>query len=284
MDKKFAMVGGDFRNKSLVELLIQKGYATNAFALGDMDCATLELAVKDADVIIAPIPFTNDGKHLHTPLHDDHLLISDFFKCIPKHAIVMGGKVDSCIQDLADVFQIKVVDILKREDFAVQNAIPTAEGAMGIAISQTFVTLNAERVVVLGYGRIGKILCQMLKGFGADLVVVTRNHVEKSAAMGFGIPTMDYTKFYEALSEAKVVFNTVPCKVIAKKELLHMKKDALIIDLASSPGGVDFDEARNQGIRTVWALSLPGKVAPETSARILRDTILNLLDELDGNK
>jgi dipicolinate synthase subunit A len=279
-NKKFALVGGDFRNKSLIELFLDRGHSVKTFALGDRDCATLEIAVKDADVIIAPIPFSNDGKALHTPLHKDIILLSDFFKSIPKKAFLIGGKIDQSIGEYARCFNVQVIDVLKREDFAILNAIPTAEGAIAIALQETFVTLNAENILVLGYGRIGKILCQMLKGFGANISVASRNYREKAYAKGFGIEVIEYKDLKEYMKKAKVVFNTVPSTVLDKEILEVTPLDALIIDLASKPGGVDFEEARNRGIRTVWALSLPGKVAQETSAKILGDTVFNILGEM----
>jgi dipicolinate synthase subunit A len=279
-NKKFALVGGDFRNQSLIRLFVERGYEVKTFALGEMDCGTMEMALVDADVVIGPIPFSNDGKTLNTPLYKDRILLSEFFKCISSKAILIGAKIDKSIQDYAKIFHVKYVDILKREDFAILNAIPTAEGAIEIAISETFVTLNGENVLVFGYGRIGKILGQMLKGLGSQVRVVSRNSSEKAFAKGFGIKTIDYKEIKEHLEKAKVVFNTVPSKVIDKECLKWVPKDALIIDLSSKPGGVDFEEARKIGIRTVWALSLPGKTAPETSAEIISDTVFNILKEM----
>ena len=280
--KKFAVVGGDFRNKRLVELLKDKGYEVKSFGLGDMGSASLDMAVKDVDFIITSIPFSNDAKTLNTPLCESNVLLSDFFKAIPKGAVVIGGKIDDNINEFARCFNIHVVDILKRDDFAILNAIPTAEGAIGIALKETFVTLNDENIIVLGYGRIGKVLCSMLKGLGANVCVVSRNPSHNAYAKAFGIKVIDYDLLKISLANTKVIFNTVPAKILDKEVLSIMPKDVLVIDLASKPGGVDFEEAKKIGIRTVWALSLPGKVAPETSATIIRDTILNVLKEMGG--
>ena len=42
---------------------------------------------------------------------------------------------------------------------------------------------------------------------------------------------------------------------------------------------MDFDTAKELGLRVVWALSLPGKVAPISAAEIIRDTVFNMLQE-----
>ncbi|MBQ8670514.1 MAG: dipicolinate synthase, partial [Oscillospiraceae bacterium] len=64
-----------------------------------------------------------------------------------------------------------------------------------------------------------------------------------------------------------------------RRVLAALPRDAVVIDLASKPGGVDFDTARQMGVKTIWALSLPGKVAPISSGEAIKDTILNILDE-----
>ena len=54
----------------------------------------------------------------------------------------------------------------------------------------------------------------------------------------------------------------------------------MIIDLASNPGGVDNEAAKERGIKSIWALALPGKVSPSTTADIIKDTIYNVLKEI----
>ena len=78
-----------------------------------------------------------------------------------------------------------------------------------------------------------------------------------------------------------LVFNTVPTPVLGVEELAALKEGALVIDLASRPGGVNLDAAAALGVRVIWALSLPGKVAPVTSGRYIKDTVYHILEELD---
>ncbi len=54
----------------------------------------------------------------------------------------------------------------------------------------------------------------------------------------------------------------------------YVKKECLLIDLASKPGGIDQEEAKKQDLKSIWALALPGKVAPVTTAKFIKDTIL----------
>ena len=77
-----------------------------------------------------------------------------------------------------------------------------------------------------------------------------------------------------------LVVNTVPARVLSEKELRDLKPGCLVIDLASKPGGVDFEAATRLGVRAIWALSLPGKVAPVSAGRAIKNTIYNMLSEL----
>ena len=78
-----------------------------------------------------------------------------------------------------------------------------------------------------------------------------------------------------------LVVNTVPAPVLGETELKDLRPDCLIIDLASKPGGVDRKAADRLGRQVIWALSLPGKVAPVTAGGAIRSTIYNMLHELD---
>ena len=84
---------------------------------------------------------------------------------------------------------------------------------------------------------------------------------------------------HEKLEDFDIIVNTVPVQILNKKELEFIRKDTLIIDLASNPGGVDRDEVKKQNLKFVWALALPGKVAPNTSAKFIKNTIYNVINE-----
>ena len=62
-------------------------------------------------------------------------------------------------------------------------------------------------------------------------------------------------------------------RLLNKERLDILKKDVLIVDLASVPGGVDFTAAKELGLNVVWALSLPSKCAPKSAARYLKEEI-----------
>lgn len=148
----------------------------------------------------------------------------------------------------------------KQTDCHTAYAIPTAEGAIEIAMSETPITLHLSRCLVLGYGRIGKILSKMLAGIGAKVTVEARKFADLALIEGHGYEAIHMNDLKENIGGFDVIFNTIPSMVLDEDTLKKIRKDTLVIDLASKPGGVDFEAAKQLGIRVIWALSLPGKV------------------------
>ena len=156
-----------------------------------------------------------------------------------------------------------VINYAKNELFKTLNAIPTAEGAIALAITNTDFTLYNASIAIVGNGAIAKALLQRLEAFGSKVTVYARRG---GVAIG---------KLYE--SEHELIFNTVPAPVINANILGSFKKKPLIIDLASLPGGVDFNEAKALGITALHELSLPARCAPVTAGGIIKDTVISLL-------
>ena len=148
--------------------------------------------------------------------------------------------------------------------------MPTAEGAIQLAMEELPITLHGARVLVIGYGRLGRVLADRLARRYADLAWAEN--------CGYGV---EHTGQLEGwLCGYDLVVNTVPVRVLREAELADLKPGCLVIDLASKPGGVDFDAAARLGVKAFWALSLPGKVAPVTAGKSIKTTIYNILTEL----
>ena len=163
---------------------------------------------------------------------------------------------------------------------AVLNAVPPAEGAVNLAMNERASTLWESRCLVTGFGRCAKALALLLKGFGARVTVAARKQGDLAFARTLGLQTIPLRQLQEVLPQQEIVFNTIPAPVLTRPLLEQLQPECLIIDLASRPGGVDFEAAGELGLKTIWALSLPGKVAPITAGEIIRDTVLNMISEL----
>ena len=158
--------------------------------------------------------------------------------------------------------------------------MPTAEGAIQLAMEELPITLHGARVLVIGYGRLGRVLADRLAGLKARVSVAARGYADLAWAENCGYGVEHPGQWEGWLCGYDLVVNTVPVRVLDAERLADLRPGCLVIDLASKPGGVDFEAAVRQGVRAIWALSLPGKVAPVTSGKIIRDTIYNIWNEL----
>lgn len=223
------------------------------------------------------MPLSKDGITLNTPLSETEIILNE------KFAEMLRGKRVFCANsaqlkktgDYSDVF---VYDYLAREELAVENAVPTAEGAIAAAIDNTDITLHGSRCLVAGFGRIGKLLARDLYALGADVTVSARKPHDLSWISSCGYRGVKTNEISESGSY-DIIFNTIPSMIFDRSVLSRTAANAVVIDLASKPGGIDLEACKALGIKAFAALSLPGKTAPRTAARIIKDTIYNIVRE-----
>lgn len=286
MFETIAVIGGDLRQLTLAKLLRKEGY--HVFLYGFDKDITVDDPIPEsdsayalnADIVILPVPVTFDGSVINSPYAKVPMPIEEFLDGVNPSALVLGGQIQPSLQKAFEEHGIAYRDYLKREELSVKNAIPTAEGAIEIAMAETLITIHGSKCLVLGYGRIGKILSRMLCGLGAQTFVEARKYADLAMIEGHGYEPLALDELERRIGEFDIIFNTVPSMILDGALLKCVKKDALIIDLASKPGGVDFDAAKEVGVKVIWALSLPGKVAPVTAGAIIKETIINIINEM----
>ena len=159
------------------------------------------------------------------------------------------------------------------------NAVPTAEGALQLAMEHLPITIHGSRVLVLGFGRVGRLTAQRFQALGARVSAAARRYDQLSWAQAMGLGAEHLEQMGGWLCGYDLVVNTIPARILNRRELCELKPDCLILDLASKPGGVDLEAAGDLGLTVIWALSLPGKTAPVTAGKAIRDTIYNMLRE-----
>lgn len=287
MFESISVIGGDMRQLTLAAGLSKEGFRVFLYGFDNAPLPEPWLRSEqypdfalEADIIILPVPVSFDGSCVNMPFSENKISLDTLTDKINPTSIVFGGRIS---ENLANAFEKRGIvfrDYMLREELAVKNAIPTAEGAIEIAMSQTPFVLHGSKCLVLGYGRIGKILSQMLCGLGAQTYVEARKFADLAMIEGHGCEPLHLCELAKRIGEFDIVFNTVPSMLLSESVLENMNKHTLIIDLASKPGGVDFDAAKKLGITAIHALSLPGKVAPETSGMIIKETIMNILSEM----
>ncbi len=185
----------------------------------------------------------------------------------------------SFLKNLCAAHGIEVVELFERDDIAIYNSIPTAEGALMMAIQNTDITIHGSVSMVLGFGRTGFTMAKTLQGLGATVKVGVRKpeHFARAWEMGF---QPFYTKdLYPEVGNIDLLFNTIPTMIVTAQVITNIPHRALIIDLASKPGGTDFRFAEKRGIKAMLAPGLPGIVAPKTAGRIMANTLSQLIVE-----
>jgi len=278
----FAIIGGDKRNIALAEMLFRLGHRVKMFGFANyeretpMQCKNLYETLSEAEYIIGPIPCAHSGV-LNAPFHNESVPAEDLFRLIKPSQMLLAGYVKPDIFTLAEKYDIRVIDMLAQEELLVLNAIPTAEGAIKIAIEETDITLHNSNMLVIGYGRIGTVLCKMLGGMGARVMAVVNSGHKAALANSCGHGAVLFDEMDGFLSEADIIFNTVPKILLDKRNMKHIRKDTLIIDLASPPYGVDVSASRDFCIKVLFTNSLPGKIAPVTTAGYILETINNII-------
>lgn len=290
MNKKIAIVGGDLRIVKLAEMLAEDDYEVNVFGLERAESLKklkkvhfmkkLEDTFKDVEVVIGPIPLSSNGIDINNPFSDLKITLEDLAKSV-SNKVFIAGSINHEAYELFVENEVEAIDMLNREELTVLNTISTAEGAIQIAMEESSKTLHGATVIVLGFGRVGKILSNMLKGIGVNVYCEARKNVDLAWIRAYGYKPIHLNELNEKLPDADIIINTIPFMILDEDRLNYVRNDSLIIDLASNPGGVDKVAAKNRRIKTIWALSLPGKVAPLTSAEFIKDTIQNIFKEMD---
>ena len=273
-----AVIGGDLRQRFLCVELKQRGYAVRTFGLGE-DSFTLTETVQAADAVILPVPVTRDGKTVQTPLMSDcECQISDLLAILPNGTHLLGGIIPEALGKACSERGIRVTDYFCDEVFQLKNALPTVEGAIRLAMEAMPVTLLGTRVAVVGYGRIGALLTKKMVSFGAKVTVLVRSPIACANAelQGANGSLIENSKIVFP-SDCRVVFNTVPCRVIHAKDLQTLSSACVLMELASSPGGFDAQEAIDAGFRVIVAQGLPGRFYPESAGSILAETVCAIL-------
>ncbi|MDP4108862.1 MAG: dipicolinate synthase subunit DpsA [Bacillota bacterium] len=243
---RFLVIGGDLRQARLCEMFQDDGHEVSVYALDRqkfendiMLCSDVRDCALKADCVVLPLPVTHEEGRLNSPLSNSSHKIEDILKMIPAGKLVAGGMVPPKVKALANSYSIRLVDYLHREELAVLNAIPVAEGAIQIAMEETPITIHGSECLVIGNGRIGKILACYLQGLGARVTVSARKCTDFAWIYAFGQEVLDTRLLEGNLSRFDIIFNTVPELVLNEARLLEVKEDCLIIDLASKPGGAD---------------------------------------------
>lgn len=286
MNKNIGILGGDLRIINLAKILEKEGKTVYVYGLEKYDfseyniirCKSLTELSENCNLVISAIPFSKDGVYINSPFSNREIFIEEVLEKLKGKKLIAGAISDK-IKKIASENKIDLTDLMQIESFTIMNIIPTVEGAIQVAMENTEFTIYNSNCLVLGFGRIGKLLCKRLKGLGANVYCMARK--EKDLAW---IKTLGYNEVYienldNNLDNKDIIFNTVPSIVLDNSKLKILKEKSAkcsIIELASKPGGIDLEEAKKYGTKIINAQGLPGKVAPYSAAEYIKDIIYKL--------
>jgi dipicolinate synthase subunit A len=280
---RYLIVGGDDRLVELAAIFEKNGMDVSTYGMDKVkienvrNYSNLEEALENSDVMVCPVPFSKDVYKINSKYSSNDIEIEEFFKKLGKGKTLILGAINNYSKELAEKYGIEYKDYYNDEAYQILNTIPTAEGAMSIIINETRETLFGSKILVLGYGRIGKLLSEYLKDLGAEVYVEARKESDLAWIKARGMKAVPINELPLYLDGMSVIVNTAPAMMLDRRMLDLVRKDAFLLDLASTPGGIDFAYAAEKGIKTVHALGIPGKIACRSAAIYIYDTVLKIL-------
>lgn len=287
MKKSISVIGGDLRIIYLIDFFKNAGFDVSIFGIKENSPSfshltenNIKKALKSSEIVILPLPSFKDGV-LNAPYWDEKINASDILDALDDKQVVFGGMLGDEFKNELKKRKVAFCDYFENEALTLKNAAITAEGGIKLAIEKTPVSLSDANCFVFGFGRIGKIISKNLSSFGSKVTVLAR---KKSALMeaslsGYDIcPLREYSR---VLTKADIIFNTIPSVILEEFKLI--KKDAFVIDLASKPGFLPENAKAVLSDRFVHYLSVPGKVAPKSAGKIIFDTIVAEMEDLNAS-
>ncbi|NPV25984.1 MAG: dipicolinate synthase subunit DpsA [Firmicutes bacterium] len=282
---KIAVLGGDDRELVLIPELMKLGALVSVAGFPPRPelanarlIETVEAAIHGVDAIILPMPGIDASGNIRAVYATRKLaLTEEIVRQIPADTPIIIGVARPILREWANKYRLHLIEIAEMDEVAILNSVPSAEGAIQIAMEELPITIHSSQAFVLGFGRTGKTLARMLQGIGAHTTVVARKKADLARIWEMGFRGLTFTELTQYIQEAEIIFNTVPAMVLDEEILRKVNREALIVDLASTPGGTDFLAAERLGIKAILAPGLPGKVAPKTAGLILARVIPPLI-------
>lgn len=281
-DYEFLIVGGDLRQLYMEKYLKGIGCRVRSVYLTPSDENTqenLNALVLRSEYIILPLPVSRDRENINTVLSEQTLSADAFTNAIQRDSVIFAGMIDDSFKTRLEMKGASVHDYFKREELAYSNAVPTAEGIVAVIKDNTPYTVHSSSAVITGYGKCASAAAKLLKAMNCRVTVAVRSPAQLAKAKADGMRVCFLKDLPEHAASFDIIINTVPAPVIGRDVLNRVKKDALLIEIASAPFGIDFDCAREMDIKVVKASSLPGKTAPASAGKAIADTVIQMIKE-----
>ncbi|MFC4598996.1 dipicolinate synthase subunit DpsA [Cohnella hongkongensis] len=282
------LAGGDARQLEVIRQLTEKDASVTIVGFDRLD-TPFSGAVKgewspellaEADALVLPAVGTDEEGVIPALFTDLELKLADaHMAALPRASKVITGMAKPYLRKLCEKHRIGLVELFERDDVAIYNSIPTAEGALMMAIQNTDITIHGSNCIVLGLGRTGFTMARTLQALGAKVKVGVRRDETFARAFEMGFEPFYMPDLARHAGNIDLIFNTIPTMIVTAQVIAQLPQRACIIDLASKPGGTDFRFAEKRGIKALLAPGLPGIVAPKTAGRIIANSLTQIILE-----
>lgn len=278
------VVGGDRRQRELAHLFALDGHSIHTFAFEERVPGTQTepslFAIGQADLVILPLPVCRQSDLLNAPFSPSPIPIESVLDALSPQQLLFGGMVSRELQASASRRRLFLHDYFTREELTIANAVPTAEGALQLAMEHLPITVHGARILILGFGHVGQATARCFHALNAQVTAAARSPHQLSLARAMGVAPLPLSHLSEALPHCDLVINTIPAPVLWEDTLSALPPECPILELASPPGGTDPEAVSKLHRTLIPAPGLPGKVAPVTAALAIQTTIYNMLHEL----
>lgn len=282
---KIAVIGGDLRSYYMSKSLLDSGYKIGTYSLikdiNHENCQnydSFEDLANIHSILICPTPMSKDTKNLYMESPNEDLSFSKIVEAISASHLLIAGSIPSAFKEVASSKNINTIDLMDNDVITINNAIATAEGTIFQAIKSSTINIHNSHSLVLGYGRCAKVLANKLRGLDSQVTIAARSRNALAYAFTDGFNTVALEHVDKVIGNFNFIFNSIPAQILNKPLLDKTDLDTTIIDIASFPGGIDYKYANSLGLNAQLCPGLPGIVSPETSARILLDEILPIIN------
>lgn len=286
--KQIAVIGGDERYVYMIKRLAHK--SAYIFAVGFTEvsfnnpsiqkCTINDLTFKKLDAVILPVHGMDETHSVDQYFPMGQIQIpKTMFTHLSKQAVIFSGTANDFLRSICVKNQRELIVLFELESVAILNALPTAEATLQLAMEETKRTIHEQTVLVTGFGRVAQAIANLFQAVGAKVYIAARQQADLATANIRGYHTTTFDRLKYVVQNVNICINTVPHLIFTNKLIKQMSRKTVIIDIASQPGGTDFQEAYNFGIKAIHALGLPGKTAPVTAGEIIAKPIIERLIE-----
>lgn len=290
--KTVAVLGGDRRMAEAVRHLAQAsirvrvaGQLWSEVPGGVQLCQTGSEALFGAHAAVLPVQALGSEGQVYTEKGAQPCKIDlEGLRGLRKGGTLYAGLGNGYVRQICQEAEVRLVEYREADEFATWNSIPSAEGAIQMAMEMTPFTIFGSRSLVLGHGRTGKAVALLLRGLFSEVTVLARREVDFARIWAAGYRYGSWDDLLDRVADSDLIFNTVPAMVLPREVLSRAPKHCAVIDLASAPGGVDFEAAAELHLTAKLAPGLPGIVAPVTAGRIIADLIIRHLSNDAGEE